>query len=495
LLLLKDEIQDESSANQSKSDLTTDGVLQVPASTNETSISRTFVLCFLDDLPGPDKGLNDKVKTELLHYIILKLLEGDKSEKGTNPGSVMKGTPTYCASLRSWQAVVILSRFVTKEIAAQACESVFDFLGKQLHSQIRYFVEVFAIQCSLMHSELFGKAFVDEISRTNLTLQHISSLMILGGNFILGRYPLAYFAHDADKTRLKRVVASIIPWLSSTQGFSRGIAQILVYALIPRVVEGIESDKTPVLESEDWFLRVTYNFLDQNKEMQRLREKQTKFFDDYHLDEMGLGYIMSIPVDEANEANPVHVIEAMKESLRLTYEDAHANDIPEWKQSDQWKKELELMEEEVGENDDDNTPENSMVSTIQRKIIPLDSLNLALENLREQRLSNAAGTHKQPLIVCATLVDKVPNLGGLARTSEIFAAQSLVVPDMSVTKMDNFKSLSVGAADWIEMEEVKEVVGVNGVVSFALRPPKDYFVDIIPRSVLSTILTMHLTYQ
>jgi hypothetical protein len=30
--------------------------------------------------------------------------------------------------------------------------------------------------------------------------------------------------------------------------------------------------------------------------------------------------------------------------------------------------------------------------------------------------------------------------------------------DKSVTKMDNFKSLSVGAGDWIDIEEVKEDV-------------------------------------
>lgn len=190
-----------------------------------------------------------------------------------------------------------------------------------------------------------------------------------------------------------------------------------------------------------------------------MRTKQTKFFDDYNLEGMGLKYILDMPVDEANEADPVHVIDAMKEALRLTYKDAHANDIPVWKQIDQWKIENALLED--AENDDDD---GDNAATIQRKIIPLDSLNLALQDLREQRLSNAVGTLKQPLIVCASLVDKVPNLGGLARTSEIFAAQSLVVPDMNVTKMDNFKSLSVGAADWIDMEEVKEEVRRIGCV-------------------------------
>ncbi|EEC45439.1 predicted protein, partial [Phaeodactylum tricornutum CCAP 1055/1] len=39
---------------------------------------------------------------------------------------------------------------------------------------------------------------------------------------------------------------------------------------------------------------------------------------------------------------------------------------------------------------------------------------------------------------------------------EIFAADRLVIPDLQVTKMDNFKSLCVGASDWIEIEECNE---------------------------------------
>jgi tRNA G18 (ribose-2'-O)-methylase SpoU len=73
-------------------------------------------------------------------------------------------------------------------------------------------------------------------------------------------------------------------------------------------------------------------------------------------------------------------------------------------------------------------------------------------------LKNARGRKKQKLIVCASLVDKVPNLGGLARTSEIFAAERLVIPDTTVCKMDNFKSISVGAGDWIDIEGCREDV-------------------------------------
>ncbi len=38
----------------------------------------------------------------------------------------------------------------------------------------------------------------------------------------------------------------------------------------------------------------------------------------------------------------------------------------------------------------------------------------------------------QPLIVCASLVDRPPNLGGLARTCEVFRAECLAVADMRI---------------------------------------------------------------
>ena len=114
------------------------------------------------------------------------------------------------------------------------------------------------------------------------------------------------------------------------------------------------------------------------------------------------------------------------------------------------------------DQDDDSTtsePETEeTLANFQRKIIPLDELNLALETLKERRQRNVTGRKKQRLVVCASLIEKVPNLGGLARTSEIFAAEKLIIPDIGVAKMDNFRSLSVGAGDWIDIEECREEV-------------------------------------
>ena len=71
-----------------------------------------------------------------------------------------------------------------------------------------------------------------EISKTNLSHQQVSSLMIVSGNLIVGRYQ-HNFIRQFDDTRgnngtpFREILAAVIPWLSSTQGFSRAIAQLL----------------------------------------------------------------------------------------------------------------------------------------------------------------------------------------------------------------------------------------------------------------------------
>jgi tRNA guanosine-2'-O-methyltransferase len=308
--------------------------------------------------------------------------------------------------------------------------------------------------------------------------------MIVGGNWIVGHYKNDYFDLDSgNDVKLKQLLAAVIPWLSSTQGFSRAIAQLLVHKLTPLCVD--VSNMSAISPNEvDWFPRLIFRFLDENREMKRLRKKQGTFFERYTVEEMYTPEgVLSIPVDEGDEADPVHMVDAMKDILKNMYSDTHGADVPAWKQVEQ------LLKFEHG-NDESTANEVNF----QRKIIPLDSLNLAMEDLRQKRVRNAAGQKKQQLIVCASLIDKVPNLGGLARTAEIFAADRLVIPDMALTKMDNFKSLSVGAGDWIEMEEVRQEVGYEKkpclIRTEQPSKPSDY--TVIFTKICSEHIVMHL---
>jgi hypothetical protein len=453
LLLQKDDLVDEAGSNQgtsSQGQAEKDGI-ELPASLHDQSVSRGIILVFLSELPQADT-LQADIFVKLVHPLIVRLLDAVRSSGRSQ--LVMLGTPEYCLKMRGWQALCVLSRYVTNPIADFVHERAFEALNDPLHSQIRYFVEIFTIQCSRRCPALCADLLVKQITRLDLSLQMISSLMIIAGNLIVGRFQGDFLpclrGKESEGSKLGLILSGVIPWLSSTQGFSRAIAQLLVHKLIPLTIN-LDAAETENGTS-DWYLRSLYAYLDENSEMKRLRGKQAKFFERYEVDEVCTAEgVLSVPVDEGGEAHPVHMVEAIKECLKEVYEEAHINESPAWKQVEDMLSAREGNDVAVPIND-------AAAVNFQRKIIPLDALNLALEEVKERRQRNAARRKKQDLIVCASLIDKVPNLGGLARTSEIFAVDRLVVPDKRVVKMDNFTSLSVGAGDWIEIEECKEQV-------------------------------------
>lgn len=114
----------------------------------------------------------------------------------------------------------------------------------------------------------------------------------------------------------------------------------------------------------------------------------------------------------------------------------------------------------------DKKESTSGTLTVQRKI---DTTALLLEDsalpaamranfdaARRGDTLNARQRPRQPLIMCASLVDKIPNLAGLARTCEIFNAQKLIVPNLRTTEKDaTFATVSATAHKWMPLEEVR----------------------------------------
>ena len=68
--------------------------------------------------------------------------------------------------------------------------------------------------------------------------------------------------------------------------------------------------------------------------------------------------------------------------------------------------------------------------------------------------SSAAARDGAPgLVVVASLVEKIPNLAGLARTCEVLGAERLVLADLGVAKHKDFTSVSVTAEKWLRLDE------------------------------------------
>ena len=175
LLIHKGVRKDEAASNQHRSQ-TIDG-MEIPVETNPLSLARAFVLVFIEKLPAIDDGLNPLVLSELVEPLIRQLLAKAEPTKSSKPSLIMKGTPLYCQKMRAWQALCNLARFITPDVAPRVCEAAFTCLEESIHSEVRYFVEVFTVRCGVNHPMVFGNSFLNHIVQTNLSLQQVASLV------------------------------------------------------------------------------------------------------------------------------------------------------------------------------------------------------------------------------------------------------------------------------------------------------------------------------
>ncbi|KAK4400459.1 putative methyltransferase TARBP1 [Sesamum angolense] len=75
----------------------------------------------------------------------------------------------------------------------------------------------------------------------------------------------------------------------------------------------------------------------------------------------------------------------------------------------------------------------------------LHSRGVIVEKLKARR---------QQIILLASLIDRIPNLAGLARTCEVFRAAALAVADKSILNDKQFQLISVTAEKWVPVLEV-----------------------------------------
>nr|CAD7425322.1 unnamed protein product [Timema monikensis] len=90
---------------------------------------------------------------------------------------------------------------------------------------------------------------------------------------------------------------------------------------------------------------------------------------------------------------------------------------------------------------------------VQKKIIPWRSV--VSQYNTSQSTSRANRTLSGGLVVVASLIDKLPNLGGLSRTCEVFGVDEYVIGSLKYIEDKQFQSLSVTAEKWINILEVK----------------------------------------
>lgn len=87
----------------------------------------------------------------------------------------------------------------------------------------------------------------------------------------------------------------------------------------------------------------------------------------------------------------------------------------------------------------------------QRKILPWEQIQFDEEQFK--RVFNYK--KRNDIVICASLVNKISALAGMARTSEIMNVEYLVVNSKEYVKSDEFKWISVSSEKWFPLYEVK----------------------------------------
>ena len=90
--------------------------------------------------------------------------------------------------------------------------------------------------------------------------------------------------------------------------------------------------------------------------------------------------------------------------------------------------------------------ENGGVMDFQVKRIPWHMLKIDEDLSREAVIESS---RRLPMVVCASLLDRAPNIGGLTRTCEVFGLKRIVIPDLAVTRSKEYLNVSVTAERWI----------------------------------------------
>lgn len=421
---------------------------------------RIIVLSFLDetvvDFAMP---LEQNAEQQLMQAIISTLLRMTTTTEWQKQH--MLNSDGFGKKIRCWQSLCVLSKFVTSASAEAVSKLLWRSFELPHLTEVRFSMEIFAIRMLSRFPALTIEQYVAPLLRNvNLSPQVATSVIFVCA------YVVHYRVNDLLETQQQQcdlLLECMLPWMNSSHGHTRVLVQIMLSVLLPRYVHQQRANKTTSMDLR--FLEQTLIFLSENKETKRMFRRQAKQLDRLRpeYESSLLGVLSSSHLNEFHELFPNDDVLLFSTQLQGTMAELYAQFQREHFVNDMAHVLAKSQDAPRQAADEISTlaaapPANRVV---QRKIdtsaILLDEsvLPVAMQQRGELVDLNVRQKKRQPVILCASLVDKLPNLAGLARTCEIFNAQSLVVPNLRVCDDAMFSTISVTANKWIPMQEVK----------------------------------------
>lgn len=407
------------------------------------SACRLLILGFLECLVSSpaDSGSVD------LHSIIRQLVAKNTTPEFTT--AAMIGTDLFGEKLRCWQALCVLSPVVTEKLLVDIMEMVFFSLTVPCAMAIRTHMEIFIAALAQRFPNSMIPRLMTTLQVFNHAQQTLASLFVILGH-VFEEWCDKSLTNDSMRHQYFTVtvcldtVRHILPWLACGAGLPRAIALYIVHLLGPILLKSQDCTNECIMS-----LQGIIQHLQVNRDSIKMIAKQKQFFIDYAISKRcSVRGLSELGMDNAGEIvqSPAHLLDVIVDALKTLPRDG--SDIDD---------NIDPIAESNCKYPPDISasfsPSSNSSSRLQTKRVAFDELKLVLDDESLSRQRNGAGRVRQNLIVCASLVDKVTNLAGIARTCEIFAVESLVVSSLAFTKTVEFKGIAVSADNWLPMTE------------------------------------------
>ena len=434
-------------------------------------VCRFLVLTFLEKclVTGEKRSQHIESLSNCIGSLIKDLMAMNSHEDFIQ--AAMIGSDLYGQKLRCWQSLCVLSPYVTEPLLAELLEMYFTTLTHSAGHSIRVHVELFGAAMSIKFPSVMMPRLLTALEEYNHSQQTLCSIFVILGHAVFYD-PVSlpsttsvssnhtetppHISTSQEELNSKKIAVDVVtaqdiinhlmPWMACGAGLPRSVAQLLMYSLIPIVLANNKetAEKNVKYNNGEGYLRNILRYLEENRESSKGMPKQRKFFSDFnpttHCSVMGLALI---GLDGSGEVVAPHILNLLSDNLKEEVELERERK----RESSRLIQDLSGLAILTGAAD-------VTTNTLQTKRVPFDELQLSLQSEALSRQQNAAGRKRQDVIICASLIDKVTNLAGIARTCEIFAVQELVLANLGVVQSDTFQGIAVSCDQWLPMKEV-----------------------------------------
>ncbi|XP_071706129.1 uncharacterized protein [Rutidosis leptorrhynchoides] len=444
-------------------------------------------------------GSNDELESshaslESGKLFLLELLQSVVNDTDLAKELYKKYSATHRRKVRAWQMICILSRFVDQDIVSEVMGYLHTALYRNNMPAVRQYLETVAIYVYLKFPSLVGEQLVPMVRTYDMRTQALSSYVFIAANVIL------HATKDTQSNHLDELLPPIVPLLTSHHHSLRGFTQLLVYQVLSKLLPSLDLDAYGTLSLEKRCFIELKSFLEDNSDCARLRVSMEVHLDAFDPNKsITPARIFSNRVDDIEfECAHVSLLERVIDFLNDVRKDLRssmAKDATQLKNEQMHMQDSESIDQV--NNETSAKMQNDPSLDFQKKVIVSkqeaqdshsnflnnnDTYSSLLDVEKEDQLLDqslrarhiAMGNLKagrQQIILVASLIDRVPNLAGLARTCEVFKASSLVIDNLNVLHDKQFQLISVTAEKWVPIIEVP----VSNVKGFLEKKKREGF--------------------